>query len=148
MPRLVQSIPSFLDELSDDAIDTMVEQFAGCPSPLGALVMEHFHGQATRVSETATAYAHRSPGYNLLLPTVWLDPGTTDENVAWTRETYAAMQRFCTKSRYVNYLSDDDTGDDPVRSAYGPNYDRLVQVKTRYDPTNLFHLNTNIKPTT
>ena len=82
----------------------------------------------------------------MLAASVWLDPGATEQNVAWTRETYAAMQRFLAKGRYVNYLSDDDAGDDPVRSAYGANYDRLVQVKTKYDPTNLFHLNINIKP--
>ena len=137
---------SFLDEVSDDAIDTIVDRFASCPSPLSILILEHMHGQATRVPETATAFAHRSPGYNLLAASVWLDPGATEQNVAWTRETYAAMQRFLAKGRYVNYLSDDDAGDDPVRSAYGANYDRLVQVKTKYDPTNLFHLNINIKP--
>ena len=137
---------SFLDDPSDEAIDTMVDQFAGCPSSLSALILEHFHGEATRVPETATAFAHRSPGYNLLVLSVWLDPAATEENVAWTRDTYTATQRFFTKGRYVNYLADDDTGDDPVRSAYGPNYDRLVQVKTKYDPDNLFHLNFNIKP--
>ena len=128
---------SFVDELSDDAIDTVVDRFAGCPSPLSALVMEHMHGQATRVPETATAFAHRSPGYNLLVVSCWLDPGTTEENVAWARGTYDGMEPFLTAGRYVNYLAEDDTGDDPVRSAYGPNYDRLVQVKTKYDPTNV-----------
>ena len=134
---------SFLDDPSDEAIDTMVDQFADCPSSLSALILEHIHGEATRVPETATAFAHRSPGYNLLVLSVWRDPAATEENVAWTRDTYTATQRFLSKGRYVNYLADDDTGDDPVRSAYGPNYDRLVQVKTKYDPDNLFHLNPN-----
>ena len=137
---------SFMDELSDDAIDTMVDRFASCPSPMSALVMEHIHGQATRVPETATAFAHRSPGYNMLAMSVWLDPGATDKNVAWTRETYSGMERFFASGRYVNYLAEDESGDDPVRGAFGPNYDRLVQVKSKYDPTNFFRLNSNIKP--
>ena len=79
---------------------------------------------------------------------VWLDPGATEENVAWTRETYSGMERFFATGRYVNYLAEDESGDGPVRAAFGPNYDRLVQVKTKYDPTNFFRLNFNIKPTT
>ena len=65
--------------------------------------------------------------------------------VAWARETYAAMELFVAPGRYVNYLGDDEMGD-PVTAAYGPNYDRLVKIKRRYDPENLFRLNQNIAP--
>ena len=56
------------------------------------------------------------------------------------------MRPFLSGLRYVNYLGDDETGDDPIRAAYGPNYDRLVEVKTTYDPDNVFHLNQNVQP--
>jgi FAD/FMN-containing dehydrogenase len=140
---------SFLSELSDAAIDTMVAQFAACTSsPMSAIVLEHFHGAVTRVPVDATAVPYRSEGYDLLIVGEWMDPATTDDNVAWTREAFAAMQPFTANQlRYVNYLDADDTGDDPVRAAYGPNYDRLVQVKNAYDPDNLFRMNTNIAPT-
>jgi FAD/FMN-containing dehydrogenase len=75
----------------------------------------------------------------------WLDSNETARNIAWARQTYDAMAPFRSQDRYVNYLAEDDVGD-PIRAAYGPNYDRLRTLKTKYDPTNLFHLNQNIPP--
>jgi hypothetical protein len=108
-------------------------------------VLEHFHGEATRVGVSDTAVPHRDPGYNLLIASVWTDAAATDRNTAWTRTTYAALGSHFMQRRYVNYLGDDEPGD-AVRHAYGPNYARLVQVKRKYDPTNLFRLNHNIEP--
>jgi FAD/FMN-containing dehydrogenase len=137
---------AFLSELSDEAIDTMVERFAECPSPMTAMIFEHFHGAVTRVPVDAMAVPHREPGLNLVIPSIWADPATTDENIAWTRETFEAMRPFVTQRQYVNYQAADESGEDQVRTAFGPNYDRLVEVKTKYDPENLFHLNQNIRP--
>ena len=99
----------------------------------------------TRVGATETAVPHRDEGWNLLLPTVWTDPADTATNVAWTRETFAALRPHLGSGRWLNYLGDDQA-DDAIRAAYGPNYDRLVEVKRRYDPGNVFHLNHNIVP--
>jgi FAD/FMN-containing dehydrogenase len=137
---------SFLRELSDQAIDTMVDLFATCPSPASSFVIENLHGAVTRAPIDATAVPHRSAGYNFLITSVWRDPATSDENIAWTREAFAAMAPFTAPRRYVNYLADDETGADPVREAYGPNYERLASLKKLYDPTNLFRLNQNIIP--
>ncbi len=136
---------SFIRALDDKAIDAMVDRFARCPSPMSGIVLEHFHGAVTRVGATETAVPHREPGYNLLLASVWMDPATTDANIAWTRATYAALEPHFARRRYVNYLGDDEAGD-AVRAAYGPNYSRLAEVKRRYDPDNLFRLNQNIEP--
>ena len=140
---------SFLGELSDAAIDSTVAQFANCTSsPMSAVVIEHLHGAVTRVPADATAVPHRSEGYDFLVISQWMDPATTDDNVAWARDAYAAMRPFTANQlRYVNYLDEDDMRHDPARAAYGPNYDRLVQVKNAYDPDNLFRMNTNITPT-
>ena len=73
------------------------------------------------------------------------DIRVTDACIAWARETYAEMQPFVASGRYVNYLDDDEAGD-PVPSAYGPNYRRLQEVKTKYDPKNFFRVNQNIRP--
>jgi FAD/FMN-containing dehydrogenase len=94
----------------------------------------------------ATAVPHRDPSHNLAITSVWTDPKVTVENVAWTRETFDVLEPFLAGRRYVNYFSDDDLGEESARAAYGPNYERLVEVKTAYDPTNLFRRNTNVPP--
>ena len=136
----------FLSGLTDEAIDELLARFALCPSPMTAALLEHFHGEVTRVPVDATAVPHREPGYNFAITSVWADPAASDENVAWTKETFAAMQPYLAGRRYLNYFSEDDVGDDPVRAAYGPNYERLVELKAKYDPANLFHLNANVPP--
>jgi FAD/FMN-containing dehydrogenase len=136
---------SFVRELSDEAIGELVAQFAVAPSAMSAIVIEHFHGAVCRVGVSDTAVPHRNPGYNLGIFAEWTDPATTDENIAWARETYGALKPYRAQLRYVNYLDEDDTGD-AVRAAYGPNYERLVEIKQRYDPENVFHLNHNIDP--
>jgi FAD/FMN-containing dehydrogenase len=94
----------------------------------------------------ATAVPHREDGYDLLITSVWTDPTATEENIDWTRSAFESVQPYAAARRYVNYLAADDSGNDPVRSAYGANYERLAELKTRYDPDNVFHLNFNIAP--
>ena len=137
---------AFLRDLSDDAVDVLLARFADCPSPMTAVLIEHFHGEVTRVPVDATAVPHREPGYNFVATSVWTDQAATDENVAWTRDLFAAMEPFLVDRRYLNYFSEDDVGDDPVRAAYGPNYERLVELKKTYDPDNVFRLNANVPP--
>lgn len=136
---------SFLRELSDEAIDTMVECFGKCPTPMGQMLMEHFHGVATRVGANDTAFPHRAEGYNLLVLSQWMEPEANDKCTAWARQTYGQMEPFVGPGRYVNYLGDDEPGD-PAIAAYGLNYERLQKIKTKYDPTNFFHMNQNIRP--
>jgi hypothetical protein len=109
------------------------------------ILIEHFHGAATRVAETDTACPHRTPGYNFLILGQWSGPADSERCIGWVRDTYSAMQPYVADRRYVNYLADDE-GDDPAALAYGPNYGRLRAIKTRYDPANVFHLNQNIPP--
>jgi FAD/FMN-containing dehydrogenase len=139
---------SFLRELTNDAIDAIVDQFATCPSPTSSFVIENLHGEVTRVPVEATAVPHREPGYNFLITSVWLDPAASDENVAWTRAAFEAVRPFTEERRYSNYLAADETDETHVRSAFGPNYERLAALKSAYDPTNLFRLNQNVRPLT
>jgi len=138
-------LSSFTRGLPDGLLDTMVERFASVPSPMTPIILENFHGAVTRVGVTDTAVPHRAEGWNLLIPSVWMDPAATDENIAWTRETHSALAPHLDEARWLNYLGDDQ-GDDAVRGAYGPNYERLVELKRRYDPDNVFHHNHNIDP--
>jgi FAD/FMN-containing dehydrogenase len=138
-------LSSFTRGITDGLIETMVERFASVPSPMSAIMLEHFHGAVTRVGVTATAVPHRAEGWNLLIPSVWTDPAASDENIAWTRETHRAFEPHLDERRWLNYLGDDQ-GADAVRAAYGPNYERLLELKRRYDPENVFHHNQNIDP--
>jgi FAD/FMN-containing dehydrogenase len=138
-------LSNFTSSISDGFIEVAMERFATVPSPMTAILFEHFHGAVTRIGPTETAVPHRDEGWNVLIPSIWTDPADTDANVAWTRETFAALQPHFGAGRWLNYLGDDQ-GDDAIRAAYGPNYDRLKEVKRRYDPDNVFHLNHNIVP--
>jgi FAD/FMN-containing dehydrogenase len=136
---------SFLADLSDEAIRTMIDCFAKCPSPMSQVFLEHIHGAATRVGVSDSAFPHRTEGYNLLLLSQWMNSSDNDRCITWARESYAAMQPFAAAGRYVNYLDHDEAGD-PVAAAYGPNYRRLRELKAKYDPDNFFHMNQNIQP--
>src|SRR5580765_2326861 len=131
--------------LPDDLIDISFERFAGVPSAMTSILLEHFHGAVTRIGPTETAVPHRDPGWNLLIPSVWTQPADTAANIAWTRDTFATMRAHFGTGRWLNYLGDDQA-EEAIRAAYGANYDRLVDVKRRYDPDNVFHLNHNIAP--
>ena len=137
-------LSSFTTGLSDDLIDAMTERFASVPSPMTVILLEHFHGAVTRIGPTDTAIPHRDEGWNLLLPSEWADPADTEANIAWTKDTYAVLSEHFSGGRWLNYLGDDQ--DDAISAAYGPNYERLVEVKRRHDPDNVFHLNHNIVP--
>jgi FAD/FMN-containing dehydrogenase len=136
---------TFVRGVDDGLIDTMVRQLESCPSPMSGILLEHFHGAVTRVGRTDTAVPHRAPGYNLLIPSVWTDPAETDANVAWTRATYDAFAPYRGDGRWLNYFGDDEDAG-ALEAAYGPNHARLGEVKRRYDPDNVFHLNQNILP--
>ena len=108
-------------------------------------LLEHFHGAVTRVGRQDTAVPHRAAGYNLLIPSQWTDPADSEANIAWTRETFAALQPERAEGRWLNYFGDDEEAS-ALDAAYGPNHQRLTEVKRRYDPDNVFHLNQNIVP--
>jgi FAD/FMN-containing dehydrogenase len=138
-------LSSFTRGLPDELIDIAVERFASVPSPMTAILFEHFHGAVTRIGQSDTAVPHREEGWNLVLPGVWMDPDDSDANIAWGCETFAAMRPHFGAGRWLNYLGDDQA-EDAIRDAYGPNYERLREIKRRYDPDNVFHLNHNITP--
>ncbi len=136
---------SFVSNLSDAALDTIIERFHTVPTPMSMLFLEHFHGAVTRVADTDTAFPHRGEGYNLLVISQWQDPSDNERCIAWARETHEAMRPFLSPGRYVNYLGDDE-GQDPVADAYGVNFERLQRIKAECDPANFFHVNQNIRP--
>jgi FAD/FMN-containing dehydrogenase len=136
---------AFLKEFSADAIAVLADAFTRCPSTMTSIVNLHYHGATSRVSPTATAFPHRGPGHSVVILSQWADPAETEVNITWTHETFDALRPHTADRVYVNNLSADDAS--LVPSAYGPNWGRLVDLKRRYDPDNVFHLNHNIDPT-
>lgn len=134
----------FLTDVDDEVIDVLLEFVTRMPSPASGVGFQQLHGAAARVEPSATAFPHRGDRYDCLILSQWPDPADSERNVAWTRDLFDALQPFLGSGVYVNNLGDE--GDQRVRQAYGQNYDRLAALKTRYDPTNLFRHNQNIKP--
>jgi hypothetical protein len=134
---------SFLRELGDEAIDTLLTHFATVPSPLSGVALEPFGGAVGRVGVEETAYPHRRAPYSLVVIGMWTDPAESAAQIGWTRGLWNAMQPFSSEAVYVNYLDTDDT--DRVPAAYGAaTYQRLRLLKERYDPGNFFRINQNL----
>jgi FAD/FMN-containing dehydrogenase len=137
---------SFLRELTDPTIDTIVQQFARVPSPQTVVVVDHNGGGAiSRVGADDTAFGHRGWTYNFLITSAWRTPADDERNIGWTKEFWASMQPHVANAVYINYTSDE--GAETMESAYLPGaQSRLVALKKKFDPTNLFRMNHNIQP--
>ena len=135
----------FLSGLPDEAIDTLCDRFAAVTSPLSALLIEQFGGAVSRIPADETPFAHRGALFNFAVIARWTDPSTASTHIDWARRSSEAAQPFASGGVYVNYLGAEGT--DRIRAAYGSaKYERLVAVKRKYDPTNLFRVNQNIRP--
>jgi hypothetical protein len=135
---------SYLKDVTDSAIDVMLEFAATSPSPHSDIGLQQMTGVASRVDPRATAFAHRDRQYDFLIVSQWEDPADADRNIAWTRRCFEAMSPHLKEAVYVNNLGGMEQ--ERVRAAYGVNYDRLTTVKAHYDPENVFRLNHNIAP--
>jgi hypothetical protein len=143
--RRVYTRSNFFRSMNDETIDALVPWMGKSPSRYTfAPFIEHWHGAATRVATTETAFPHRQYSWNLLAWSMWENATDSDTNIRWNRECCEALRPFLIPSSYSNYVTDE--GEAVVREAYGPNYGRLVALKKKYDPTNFFRLNHNIKP--
>jgi FAD/FMN-containing dehydrogenase len=134
----------FLTGLSDEAIRALIACYQQCPSPMSHIIIEHFHGAASRVPTAATACALRISGFNVVIAAQWMETKDTDRGIQWARDTFTSLTPFLAPTRYVNYLEDDAA--DAAAVAYGPNLPRLREIKRQYDPENFFEQNVNIHP--
>jgi len=136
---------SFLKELGDELLDIFVARSANLLSPMSMVLFYHMHGAATRVDRNDTAFGLRQDQWDYDVISQWTDPAETAQHVQWTRDFWNAVEPFATGEVYVNHLDAEEAT--RIRAAYGGHYDRLVALKNKYDPTNLFRLNQNIHPT-
>lgn len=132
----------FLKDLSEEAIGVFTDQMAANPSPFTAGILEYYHGAAE--PEGGTSYPYRQPEFDLVVISNWPSKEGDEANISWIRGLWEAVQPYLSHKAYVNALGSE--GKERVKEAYGENYSRLVELKRRYDPNNLFRMNQNISP--
>ncbi len=138
----------YLDSLSDEVIEAIVSRAVDRPSPLTFIPIRHLGGAISGVPDEATPIGNRQAPYLLSIDMTWTDPADTEKNIAWTRSFWRDMQQFSTHNGiYLNFAGLGEEGKKLLQGAHGKNYERLVALKNKYDPSNLFRLNQNIKPT-
>jgi FAD/FMN-containing dehydrogenase len=106
-------------------------------------MLEHYGDAPARVPAHACAFPHRAPEFNLVISAQWVDAADDDANEAWLRRALDAVQPYSSGHVYANALDRDESR---VHEAYGPNYARLLELKRRWDPDNVFRFNTNVDP--
>jgi FAD/FMN-containing dehydrogenase len=135
----------FLHEISDGAIDALLEIYPKAPTPSARLIFQQVGGAIARIPSSESPYTNRDALYDCFPLAIWDYPADDQANIRWARELWSAVSPYSTGGVYANNLGDE--GEDRVRAAYGENYTRLVALKNKYDPTNFFRLNQNIRPT-
>ncbi|MBV9619094.1 MAG: BBE domain-containing protein, partial [Verrucomicrobia bacterium] len=134
----------FVNELSDDAIAQHVRFAQALPSMHSTMHLYPINGAAARVGKTETAWSYRDANWAQVMVGVDPDPANKEKIVSWCKNYFDALHPFSAGGAYVNFMMDE--GEDRVKATYGNNYKRLAEIKTKYDPTNLFRVNQNIKP--
>ncbi len=135
---------NFVKELTDDAIEAHLAHGPKVPVVNSTVHIYPINGACHRVAADATAFAYRDANFATVIAGMWPDPAQNTANIKWVRDYYDATAPLSEEGGYVNFMSEDDQS--RIKANYKGNYDRLVDVKRKYDPDNLFHLNQNIKP--
>jgi FAD/FMN-containing dehydrogenase len=137
----------FVNELSDDAIAQHIRFGEALPSMHSTMHLYPINGAASHVGKSDTAWNYRDATWAQVMVGVDPDPANNEKTISWTKSYYDALHPYSAGGAYVNFLMGDE-GEDRVKKTYGDNYERLVAIKNKYDPGNLFRVNQNIKPTT
>jgi FAD/FMN-containing dehydrogenase len=136
-----------LKDFDDATIDATIEVAMSRPVPSILMAIWQYAGAMRRAPAGDTAFASRSTPFLFSIDAIWDDPKDTDRVIAWARENVASMKQYSSGGSYVNFAGFGEEGEAQVRATYGANYDKLVALKNKYDPQNLFRMNQNIRPT-
>jgi FAD/FMN-containing dehydrogenase len=134
----------FVRTVSDEAIALHLKYAAKMPTAESTMHLYPIHGAAGRVKKTATPWWHRVAVWAEAIVGVDGDPATKEEITAWAKEYWSALHPHSLGGAYINFMM--EGGDERIRATYGKNYERLAKIKKRYDPTNVFRVNQNIRP--
>jgi FAD/FMN-containing dehydrogenase len=137
----------YLNDFNDEALDATIGYARDRPAPMSLMALWHLEGGTpSLVGADATAFGRRDRPYLLSFDTTWTDPADNERCIGWTRKGWSDMHRFSDGGLYLNFGGFGEEKEALVRAGYGANYERLVELKTQYDPDNLFHMNQNIRP--
>jgi hypothetical protein len=134
----------FVRELSEEAILLNVEYGKKLPTPHSTMHLYPINGEVHKKKNTETAFAYRDANWAQVIVGVDPDPGKRDILATWAKQYWDALHPFSAGGAYVNFMMDE--GADRVKASYRDNYDRLVSIKRKYDPQNIFRINQNIRP--
>ena len=134
----------FIRELSDEAVALHVKHGSRLPTPISTMHLYPVDGAVHRVRPEDTAFSFRDSHWSQVIAAVSPDPADNERMIAWARGYYEELHPYSAGGAYVNFMMEE--GQERIQATYGDNYKRLVEVKTKYDPENLFHVNQNIKP--
>lgn len=134
----------WIKEISDEAIEKHIEFGSNLPSPLSTMHLYPISGAPQRVGSSDTAFSYRDANWGMVIVGVDPDPANNEQIISWTKAYWEAIHPYSAGGAYVNMMMEE--GQDRVKAAYRHNYERLARIKAKYDPTNLFHVNQNIKP--
>jgi len=134
----------FVKDLHEVSIDIHAKFGSEMPTPLSSMHMYPVNGAASRVGKNDTAWNYRDANYAVVIVGIDSDPANKDSIINWARNYWNALHPFSEGGAYVNFMMDE--GEDRIKATYGDNYNKLVAIKTKYDPNNLFRVNQNIKP--
>ena len=135
----------YFDDVPEAMIDEMVAWGDKKPADMSLTHLNHFRGAFAQTPNDATPFGHRNALFAFSQDAFWNDPAESEAHIGWVRGCWDAMRAHSLRGAYINFMADE--GQERVRESYGGNYDRLVEAKNKYDPTNLFRLNQNITPT-
>lgn len=135
----------FTKTISDELIDVIVDGAASFSSPMTSMLFFRIHGAAARVPSSETAFGLRGEQWDFNVISQWTEAAESERHTAWTRQIWGLIEPLVSGSAYINHIAGDDRPE-KIRSSYGDNYEKLVALKNKYDPTNFFRLNPNIQP--
>jgi hypothetical protein len=136
----------YVKDIDENLMKLIISKANQSPATESLISIRNLHGAISRVSDDATAFGDRSGRFLVSIDTMWKDPAQDENNIQWTRAFFAELQAYSNGQVYFNFNSDMTGSEDLTRDAFGKNYQRLIDIKTKYDPENFFRVNANIKP--
>jgi FAD/FMN-containing dehydrogenase len=135
-----------VSELSDEVIEIVARRSAERPSDLTFVDVYPMGGEIARIGSDESAFGERAAPYMVAVAGNWTDASDDEANIAWVREVWGEIDTLGTGSTYLNFTGPEEPAASSVPHAFGRNFDRLAEIKARYDPDNLFRRNNNIHP--